>query len=141
MKILYSPQTNITDSVIRKASRIFDTFEYVKEWAWQIANCSDLFLTNFPPNSTQVNQTRQLIDYLLSGTTSLPSGAVDQLLQNISINTATLEAAQRSLNDSAPGNLWEVVTEIRDVAEGIYDMLDRFDWNVFYPLDSEGDYL
>ena len=140
MKVLYSPQTNVTDSVIRKASRIFDTFEYVKEWAWQIANCSDLFLTNFPPYSSRVNQTRQLIDFLLGDASSLPSpDALNQLLQNVSFDRSTLEAAQRSLNVSAPGNVWEVVTNIRDIAEEVYNMLDRFDWNIFYPLNSEGE--
>ena len=72
---------------------------------------------------------------------SLSPSAIDQLIQSGTLNNATLEAAQRSLNDSAPGNLWEVVTEIRDVAAGVYNVLNRFDWNVFYPLDTEGWYM
>ena len=69
---------------------------------------------------------------------SLSPSTVDQLIQGGSLDNATLEAVQRSLNVSAPGNLWEVVTSIRDVAAGVYNVLNRFDWNVFYPLNSEG---
>ena len=60
IKILYSPQTNITDSVTRKASRIFDTFEYIRDTAEEIVNCSDFFLQNYPAAGNQVEQTQQV---------------------------------------------------------------------------------
>ena len=69
---------------------------------------------------------------------SLSPATIDQLIQGGTLDNATLEAAQMSLNVSAPGNLWEVVTDIRDVAAGVYNVLNRFDWNVFYPVSNEG---
>ena len=60
MKILYSPQTNITDSVIRKASRTFNTFQYIRDTAEDIVNCSDFFLQNYPAAGNQVEQIRQV---------------------------------------------------------------------------------
>ena len=60
IKILYSPQTNVTDSVIRKASRIFDTFEFIRDTAEEIVNCSEFFLQNYPAAGNQVEQTQQV---------------------------------------------------------------------------------
>ena len=50
-----------------------------------------------------------------------------------------LDTAQQLLNESAPGNLWETVTTIRDVASGVYQILNLFDWDIFFPLPSEGE--
>ena len=145
MKILYTPHTNFTESVMNKAAKVFQTFEYVQEWAWQIRNCSDEFLINFPPDSAQANNSRRLLSILLDdNSTDIPQilrPGVDLLRQNFSLNTSSLETAQQLLNESAPGNIWEIVTTIRDVSSGIYNMLDRFDWDMYFPVSDEGQCL
>ncbi len=156
MKILYAPHNNHTANIMTRASRTFQTFAYIQDWAEQIANCSNDFLVNFPPNSTQASNARTLVALLLDNSTTTNDTRMTQLLgnnssqaslillnlglaqlrQNVSVDN--LEYMQGLLNETAPGNIWEVVTNVRDVADAVHDMLSRFDWDVFYPMPDEG---
>ncbi len=125
---------------MNRAARVFQTFSYVQDWSQQIANCSDEFLTNFPPDSSQANTSRTVVNALLGeNVTGLsPFYPALQLIQ-ANLSTDNLVFLQGLLNNSAPGNIWEIVTNIRDVATVIHDLLDRFDWDVFYPVSTEGE--
>lgn len=141
LKILYTPQTNLTHSILEKANRTFETAVFVMDWAGQIANCSQFFLDNFPPNSSQVNQARQLIDLMLEvnagSIANIPAYQFNNLGQNITITNQSLLNAKTLLNESAPGNIWEVMTNIHDQAEGIHDSLATIDWDFFMPTPTE----
>ena len=141
LKILYTPQTNLTHSILEKANRTFETAVFFMDWAGQVANCSQFFLDNFPPNSTQVEQARQLIDLLLtlnSGAVgSIPAYQFNELAQNITLNNNTLLNARTLLNESAPGNIWEIMTRVHEESSSIHDSLATFDWDVFLPLPTE----
>ena len=50
-----------------------------------------------------------------------------------------LNTAQQLLNQSVPGNIWETMATIRDVSSGVSQVLSLFDWDIFYPLPSEGE--
>ena len=141
LKILYTPQTNLTRSILEKANRTFETAVFVMDWAGQIANCSQFFLNNFPPNSPQVNQARQLIDFMLEANAgsigTIPASQFNSLGQNITITNQSLLNAKTLLNDSAPGNIWEVMTNIHDQAKDIHDSLATIDWDFFMPMPTE----
>ena len=111
------------------------------DWSGQVANCSQFFLDNFPPNSSQVEQARQLIDLLLavnSGAVgTIPAYQFNELGQNISLNDESLLNAKALLNESTPGNIWEIMTRVHEVSANIHDALATFDWDVFLPLPSE----
>ena len=51
LKIPYTPATNLTLSVIKKANRTFETVAYFIALASQMESCSTFFLENFPPES------------------------------------------------------------------------------------------
>ena len=141
LKILYTPQTNLTRSILEKANRTFETAVFVMDLAGQIANCSQFFLDNFPPNSSQVEQVRQLIDILLTANNgavgSIPANRFNELGQNITITNESLLNAKTLLNDSAPGNIWEIMTQVHEGSASIHDSLATFDWDVFLPLPNE----
>ena len=141
LKILYTPQTNLTHSILEKANRTFETAVFVMDWTGQVANCSQFFLDNFPPDSPQVEQARQLIDLMLSANSgplaSIPASQLNQFGQNITITNESLMNAKKLLNESAPGNIWEIMTLVHDQAAGIHDTLATFDWDVFLPLPTE----
>ncbi len=153
MKILYTPHNIHTERIIDRAARVFQTFAYVQDWAEQIANCSDEFLINFPPNSSQANFSRLLVAVLLGDNVTVD----DFTINNVTVDSQTLKAqldrlrANSSvdnleflrglLNESAPGNIWEVVTNVRDIAVVIHDFLDRFNWDVFYPVPDQSTYI
>jgi hypothetical protein len=141
LKILYTPQTNLTRSILEKANRTFETAVFVMDWSGQVANCTQFFLDNFPPNSTQVDQARQLIDLLLTANSgavgTIPAYQLNELGQNISLNNDSLLNAKTLLNESAPGNIWEKMTMVHEKSADIHDSLATFDWDVFLPLPSE----
>ncbi len=149
MKILYTPHNIHTERIIDRAARVFQTFAYVQDWAEQIANCSDEFLINFPPNSSQANYSRVSVALLLGDNVTVDDFTInnvtidgqnlinrlDPLRANLSVDN--LEFLRGLLNESAPGNIWEVVTNVRDIAVVIHDFLDRFNWDVFYPVPDQ----
>lgn len=141
LKILYTPQTNLTHSILEKANRTFETAVFFMDWSGQVANCSQFFLDNFPPNSTQVEQARQLIDLLLTANSgvigSIPASQFNELGQNITITNESLLNAKKLLNDSAPGNIWEIMTRVHKESAAIHNTLATFDWDVFLPLPTE----
>ena len=141
LKILYTPETNLTRSILKKANRTFETAVFFMDWSGQVANCSQFFLDNFPPNSTQVEQARQLIDLLLAANSgavgTIPAYQFNELGQNISLNNDSLLHAKALLNESTPGNIWEIMTRVHEESAGIHDALATFDWDVFLPLPSE----
>ena len=49
LKILYTPQTDLTRSILEKANRKFETAVFIVDWTGQIANCTQFFLVTFPP--------------------------------------------------------------------------------------------
>lgn len=51
MKIPYTPATNLTLSIVKKANRTFETAAQLMAFADQVANCSNFFLDNFTPES------------------------------------------------------------------------------------------
>ena len=51
LKILYTPPTLLTRAVVERANRTFETLAQVMALAQQVANCSQFFLKNFPPDS------------------------------------------------------------------------------------------
>lgn len=53
LKILYTPYTNLTLAVIKKANTTFETAAQILALADEVANCSRFFLDNFPPESLQ----------------------------------------------------------------------------------------
>ena len=111
------------------------------DWSGQVANCSQFFLDNFPPDSPQVEQARQLIDLMLAanpGTLgSIPTSPINQLSNNITITNDSLYKAKKLLNESAPNNIWEIMTNVHDQAAGIHDALAKLDWDIFMPMPSE----
>ena len=141
LKILYTPQTNLTHSILEKANRTFETAVFIMDWSGQVANCSQFFLDNFPPNSSQVEQVRQLIDFLLTANNgavgSIPAYQFNELGQNITITNESLLNAKTLLNESAPGNIWEIMTRVHRESASIHDTLATFDWDVFVPLPTE----
>ena len=60
LKVLYAPDNNLTRSIMTKANRTFATAEYIRDWAEQVADCSDHFLKNYPPDSPRVERLRQV---------------------------------------------------------------------------------
>ena len=60
MKILYTPHSEATSSVIQKANRTFDSIGQVIELARDIANCTQFFLDSFPPDSSTVEGVREV---------------------------------------------------------------------------------
>ncbi len=56
IKVLYTPDTPLNRSIMVKANRDFSAPEYFKEWAEQVADCSQLFLDTFPPESSAVQR-------------------------------------------------------------------------------------
>lgn len=141
LKILYTPQTNLTHSILEKANRTFETAVFVMEWSGQVANCTQFFLDNFPPDSPQVVRTRQVIDALVAANDGtafpLPASSLNNVGQNITITNQSLIRAKTLLNESAPGNIWETVTRVHEQAASIHDSLAIFDWDVFLPLPTE----
>ncbi len=71
IKVLYTPDTPLTRSIMEKANRVFSVPEYFKEWAEQVANCSQFFLDTFPPNSSAVQRLND-VRYTLMYTTVEP---------------------------------------------------------------------
>ena len=62
LKILYTPLTNLTLSIVKKANKTFDSVGLIVALADQVANCSDFFLQRFPPDSFgQVESVQQFI--------------------------------------------------------------------------------
>lgn len=49
LKILYTPYTNITRDIIKRANRTFETAGDIIALADEVANCSQFFLDNFEP--------------------------------------------------------------------------------------------
>ena len=141
LKILYTPVTDLTRSILKKANRTFETAVFFMEWSGQVANCSQFFLDNFPPDSPQIVQARQIIDLLLQANEgavgTIPVSQLNSLGQNITITNQSLLDAKTLLNESAPGNIWEVMTVVHDESAAIHDTLATFDWNVFMPLPTE----
>ena len=141
LKILYTPVTNLTKSILQKANRTFETAVFFMDWSGQVANCSQFFLDNFPPDSPQIVQARQLIDLLLQANEgavgTIPVSQLNNIGQNITINEESLLDAKRLLNESAPGNIWEIMTVVHNQSAAIHDVLATFDWDVFLPLPSE----
>ena len=64
LKVLYTPNNNLTRSIMKKANRTFANVEYFRNWAEQVVNCSQYFLDSFPPDSPQVVTLRQVRDML-----------------------------------------------------------------------------
>ena len=60
LKILYTPYTNVTLAVIQKANRTFDTAGQIIALADDVANCTQFFLENFPPNSSALDGLREV---------------------------------------------------------------------------------
>ncbi len=60
IKVLYTPDTPLNRSIMVKANRVFSAPEYFKEWAEQVADCSQLFLDTFPPESSAVQRLRDV---------------------------------------------------------------------------------
>lgn len=56
IKVLYTPDTPRTRSIMEKANRVFTAAEYIQGSAEQVANCSQFFLDTFPPNSSAVQR-------------------------------------------------------------------------------------
>ena len=50
-----------------------------------------------------------------------------------------LNTAQQLLNQSAPNNIWDTMATIRDVSSGVFQVLSLFDWDIFFPVPSEGE--
>lgn len=61
LKILYTPYTNLTLSIIKKANRTFNSVGLILTFADQVANCSEFFLENFPPESFGAVTSVQLV--------------------------------------------------------------------------------
>ena len=51
LKILYTPNTNFTRDVIKRANRTFETAGDIIALADEVANCSQFFLDNFDNKS------------------------------------------------------------------------------------------
>ena len=88
-----------------------------------------------------MEQARQLIDLLLEANNgavgSIPAYRFNELDQNITITKESLLNAKTLLNDSAPGNIWEIMTRVHKESASIHDALATFDWDVFLPLPTE----
>ncbi len=63
------------------------------------------------------------------------------LSQYIDTSRSALQNAQSLLDPNSPGNIWVIVTKIKDVATVVHGLLDVFDWDVYYPMENEGSYL
>ena len=60
LKILYTPYTNLTLSIIKKANRTFDSLGQVMALAQQVSQHSRYFLENFPPVSETLEGIRMV---------------------------------------------------------------------------------
>ena len=56
VKVLYTPDTPLTRSIMEKANRIFKAAEEIEGWAGQVSNCSQFFLDTFPPESPVIQR-------------------------------------------------------------------------------------
>ena len=159
LKILYTPYTNLTLSIIKKANRTFESVGLVIGFAAQVANCSEYFLDNFPPESFATVRSvckycggfffslpclppckvlSQVIEYREGGGQP-DSGSVDvtSLFPNVSLDS--LLKAQELLNVSAPNNIWSIMTTVHNVSVGISEGLAKFDWDVFVGMEDESE--
>lgn len=123
----------------------------------QVANCSDFFLDNFPPESFgpvisvqfcicsitvvvsfffSLQILDQVIAYRENGGNSGP-GTVDitPLFPNISLDS--LLKVQELLNTSSPNNIWSILSTVHNVSTSISDALGQFDWDVFLGVEDE----
>lgn len=128
-KILFTPNTSLTRSIMAKANRTFSAVEFVLRWTMQVRNCSQYFLEHYPPSSPDVVALQNTIQSLLSIPT-LPANVRETLWQ-----------AQDMLDPGLPGNIWAVLIEMRDVSEMVDEILGKFDWDVFWPVHSEQEIL
>ena len=60
LKVLYTPDNNLTRSIMTKANRTFAAAEFLQNWAEQVSNCSEYFLESYPPDSLRVDRLRQV---------------------------------------------------------------------------------
>ena len=60
LKILYAPNNTLTQSVMKKANRTFETVDFIQTWSQQVVDCSSIILDNdnFSADSTQVQYMR-----------------------------------------------------------------------------------
>ena len=128
-KILFTPNTPLTRSIIAKANRTFASVEFILSWTRQIRNCSQYFLEHYPPYSPDVVTLRNTIHTLLS-LPALPANA-----------RQTLEQADDMLNPDKPDNIWLLLQQMQYIAERVEEVLAGFDWDVFWPVDSQQEIL
>ncbi len=77
----------------------------------------------------------QLIAYRTSG--EVVPGAIDVTLLFPNVSLDDLQTARDLINNSAPNSIWKIMETAHDVSEDIIKALSQFDWDVFYPVESE----
>ena len=94
-------------------------------WAEQLENCSNYFLENYSPDSPLMVQLRDATGAILASPEFLP------------IDRDAVRQMHDLLNPTRPGNIWELVLEIRDSAHMVAELIGIVNWDLFYPMDSE----
>lgn len=118
-KILYSPDTPITRSIMHRANVTFATIEFILDWLRQIDNCSTLFVDN-------TNSSDGFFDNLRT--------AVSNLLQTR--DDPNLLLVYDLINPSSPTNIWNILEYVSNTSRSIQDQLQLLDWDIFYPVES-----
>ena len=125
-KILYSPDTPLTRSIIHRANRTFASVELILSWTTQINNCSTFFLDKYPRDSSDIASLRNGTAALLASPTPLTEKSREQLTE-----------VNKLLDPDNPKNLWVLLERAKAASASTKHLLSQFDWDVFKPVASE----
>lgn len=118
-KILYSPNNNITRSIMHKANVTFATVDFILSWMKQIDNCSQYFLSN-------TNASTPFIVAVRNYTAAILKTRKDKNIQLV----------HDLVDPDSPNNLWGILTSVSTTSKSIQSDILRLDWDIFYPVDD-----
>ena len=123
-KILYSPNTTVTRSIMHKANITFSTIEFILSWLRQIDNCSQLFLETTNASSPVIVSIRNYANTILQ--TSGNNSTIQQI-----------RLINQLLDPDNPNNLWNSLERVSATSQDIQGELLRLDWDIFYPVENQ----
>ena len=118
-KILYSPNTTSTRSIMHRANVTFATVEFVLNWMKQIDNCTDYFLNNI--NESNVDIVRDYTGRILK---TQPNNSNIQLIHDL-------------VDVNSSNNIWNILHRVQSASENIQATIRLIDWDIFYPVENE----